>query len=306
MADSAHKVIWYPFTQHRDLSASDITVIDSAHEDCFHTLKPASPIRKKTSKAGKGSGDGPKEPNSLLQSTFDGSASWWTQGLGHANPELALTSAYAAGRYGHIIFAGTIHDPALSLAELLLRSSQNPRLQRVFFSDNGSTGMEVAVKMALRAVTRRYGSNVNGTQSDIGILGLRGSYHGDTMGAMDCSEPSTFNQKVEWYQGRGYWFDFPTVKMVKGAWTVSMPGSMGKDPGDSSRFPCLPAIFDLEARKNSDLASRYQTYIRSSLEKLAVQDGRRFGALIIEPVILGAGGMLFAWVNCSDSVRRTS
>jgi dethiobiotin synthetase/adenosylmethionine--8-amino-7-oxononanoate aminotransferase len=214
--------------------------------------------------------------------------------VGHANPELALTSAYASGRYGHIILAGTIHEPALSLAELLLRSSQNPCLQRVFFSDNGSTGMEVAVKMALRAVARRSGSKITGTQQDIGILGLRGSYHGDTMGAMDCSEPSTFNRKVEWYQGRGYWFDFPTIKMVKGVWTVFITESMGDDPGDSRQFPSLPAIFDLEARKNSDLASRYQAYIRSILEKLVLQDRRKFGALIIEPVILGAGGMLFA------------
>lgn len=185
-AQKAHDRIWYPFTQHQGRSGKDILVIDSAYGDNFDTLTPTT-----TSDEGQ----------STLQPALDGSASWWTQGLGHGNPELSLSAAYAAGRYGHVMFASAVHKPALELADSLIKMHENPRLQKVFYTDNGSTGMEVAVKMALRASCVRYGWDH--TEDDIKILGLMNSYHGDTMGVMDCSEPSTYNKKVEWYQPRG-------------------------------------------------------------------------------------------------------
>ncbi|KAL1998072.1 hypothetical protein VTN02DRAFT_88 [Thermoascus thermophilus] len=279
MARRAHDVIWYPFTQHHGMTSQDITVIDSAHGDHFQTLQPDH---------------GPEGPTGapLLQPTFDGSASWWTQGLGHGNPELSLTAAYAAGRYGHVMFAGAVHEPALSLAELLLRSTGNPRQRRVFYSDNGSTGMEVAVKMGLRAACDRYGWDAGREQ--INILGLKGSYHGDTIGVMDCSEPSTYNQKVEWYRGRGHWFDFPQVKMSRGVWRVEMPPGLKESLGPDLEFPSLQSIFDLDGRQASEAGQRYRAYIQGTLEDLVRRQGRKFGALIMEPVILGAGGMLFA------------
>lgn len=185
-SQKAHDRIWYPFTQHQGRSPKDILVIDSAYGDNFDAL---------TSNATS------KESQSILQPALDGSASWWTQGLGHGNPELALSAAYAAGRYGHVMFAGAVHRPALDLADDLIRMHGNPRLQKVFYTDNGSTGMEVALKMALRASCVRY--EWDHTEDDIKILGLVNSYHGDTMGVMDCSEPSTYNKKVEWYHPRG-------------------------------------------------------------------------------------------------------
>ena len=183
-AQKAHDLIWYPFTQHQGRSPTDLLVIDSAYGDNFDALKPND-----------------SQEASMLQPSLDGSASWWTQGLGHGNPELALSAAYAAGRYGHVMFAGAVHKPALELAENLLRMHNNAKLQKVFYTDNGSTGMEVAVKMALRAACSRY--DWDHTEEDVKILGLMNSYHGDTMGVMDCSEPSTYNKKVEWYQPRG-------------------------------------------------------------------------------------------------------
>jgi dethiobiotin synthetase/adenosylmethionine--8-amino-7-oxononanoate aminotransferase len=185
-AQRAHDRIWYPFTQHQGRSAKDIVVIDSAYGDNFDTVQN-SPL---------GSGQ-----EGILQPALDGSASWWTQGLGHGNPQLALSAAYAAGRYGHVMFATAVHKPALELADTLIKMHANPRLQKVFYTDNGSTGMEVAVKMALRASCVRYGWNHE--EEDVKILGLMGSYHGDTMGVMDCSEPSIYNKKVEWYKPRG-------------------------------------------------------------------------------------------------------
>ncbi|KAL5339761.1 pyridoxal phosphate-dependent transferase [Aspergillus crustosus] len=290
MASRAQKTIWYPFTQHHGMQPKDITPIDSAYDDFFQTYtSPENPTQQGN-----------------LQATFDGSASWWTQGLGHGNPGLALSAAYAAGRYGHVMFPGNIHEPALSLAETLLKTVDNPRLQKVFYTDNGSTGMEVALKMALRATCDRYGWDAS--QEQINILGLKGSYHGDTIGVMDCSEPSTFNQRVEWYRGRGYWFDFPVVKMSQGVWNVEIPAELRGSEllGADQQYPTLDAVFDVERRVDSEVGKRYRKYILETIKRL-VQDGTKFGALIMEPIILGAGGMLFCdplFQRClADTVR---
>ncbi|CBF71161.1 hypothetical protein AN6644.2 [Aspergillus nidulans FGSC A4] len=275
MASRAQKTIWYPFTQHHGMAAKDITPIDSAYDDFFQTYVTAD----RSAQQGR------------LQATFDGSASWWTQGLGHGNPGLALSAAYAAGRYGHVMFPGNIHEPALALAESLLKTVDNPRLQKVFYTDNGSTGMEVALKMGLRAACDRYGWDASKEQ--INILGLKGSYHGDTIGVMDCSEPSTYNQRVEWYRGRGHWFDFPLVKMSQGVWQVEVPATLQASLGGNQQFSSLDAVFDVESRVRSDAGQRYRKYILETIERLVTQEGKKFGALIMEPIILGAGGMLF-------------
>ncbi|KAK2762338.1 hypothetical protein FQN54_001348 [Arachnomyces sp. PD_36] len=293
MSNRARDVIWYPFTQHQGITSKDITVIDSAHGDYFQTYRRPTndtPPNQKESSIQRSLIAGQEDPK-VIQPTFDGSASWWTQGLGHANPTLSLSAAYAAGRYGHVMFAGAIHEPALSLAELLIRSVGNPRLQKVFYSDNGSTGMEVAIKMGLRAACERYGWEAH--EKEVGIIGLQGSYHGDTIGVMDCSEPSTFNQKVEWYRGRGYWFNFPQVKLVEGVWKVDVPDSLKATLGESTQFSNLNQIFDLELRKEKGGGDRYRSYIKSTLEDLVSKQGKRFGAVMLEPILLGAGGMLF-------------
>ena len=109
------------------------------------------------------------------------------------------------------MFAGATHAPALTLAERLLNGMNNPRLTKVFYTDNGSTAVEVGIKMALRASCKRY--DWDGSKEEVGVIGLKGSYHGDTIGAMDASEPCVYNKKVDWYRGRGFWFDYPTVTM---------------------------------------------------------------------------------------------
>ena len=267
MADRAQDLIWYPFTQHQGMQAKDITVIDSAHDDFFQTF-----------------GSGREEASkSALRPTFDGSASWWTQGLGHGNPDLSLSAAYAAGRYGHVMFAGAVHEPALTLADRLLKTLDNPRFTKVFYTDNGSTGMEVAVKMGLRAACVRYGWDA--PPADVHVLGLKGSYHGDTMGVMDCSEPSTFNRKVEWYRGRGFWLDFPQVSMAQGVWQV-------RSEQGTEQFDSLADIFDLQQRLQSDTAAQYRSAIHRTIRE-QTQKGTKFGALLLEPIILGAGGMFF-------------
>ena len=217
----AETIVWHPFRQHG--IPQDIIAIDSAYDDHFQALvtpknDPGPP---------NGLGPARNSPTDILAPLFDGSASWWTQGLGHGNPQLALTAAHAAGRYGHVMFASAIHQPALNVADTLLQTLQNPRLSRVFFTDNGSTGMEVAIKMALRASSARYGWSKDDGKGQLGILGVQGSYHGDTIGVMNSSEPSPFNEKVDWYKPWGHWFEPPTLAVKDGAWRLEMPKSIG-------------------------------------------------------------------------------
>ncbi|PKS08548.1 hypothetical protein jhhlp_004934 [Lomentospora prolificans] len=275
MARDAYQTIWYPFTQHGRLSPDRIMTITSAYGDYFQTVVPKSPDSP------------PEEP--LLQPSFDASASWWTQGLGHANPKLTLAASYAAGRYGHVMFAEAIHEPAIELAKTLLKVLDNPRMSRVFYSDNGSTGMEVAVKMALRATRERYKVD---TKEKLQVIGLKGSYHGDTMGAMDSTEPSVYNEKVEWYDGKGFWFDYPTVLCSDGTWSIQIPDSLVAKPGQTQViFDSLSSIFDIDQRRMSPIYNNYTAYIRDTIEEL-VRQGRKFGALLMEPLVLGAGGMM--------------
>ncbi|KAG9091745.1 hypothetical protein FS749_016316, partial [Ceratobasidium sp. UAMH 11750] len=193
MPRRAESTFWWPFVQHDFIKSPerDITTIDSAHGDSFTVHTPAPPDSK----------------SSLLAPHIDGSASWWTQAFGHAHPKLTLAAANAAGRYGHVIFPLAVHTPALDLAENLVRGPGAGWADRVFYSDDGSTAVEVALKMAVRAVAlRRRQANAaeanlsRAERPELGILGIKGSYHGDTIGAMDACEGGVYNAAVEWHR----------------------------------------------------------------------------------------------------------
>lgn len=292
MPSEAEGVIWHPFRQHS--IPHNIIAIDSAYGDHFQAYNQESDsvlTSSTTSSTGLTPLAAHAPPKPLLTPLFDASASWWTQGLGHGNPDIALTAAHAAGRYGHVMFAHAVHEPALDVSYNLLSTLQNPRLNRVFFTDNGSTGMEVAVKMALRASSLRYGWTKDDETTPVAILGLKGSYHGDTIGVMNCSEPNVYNEKVDWHQPWGHWFDPPSLIMRKGKWELSIPEEMAGSSAPIQTFDSLDSIFNFASRQED--AARYQAHIESALTKLVRDQGKRFGALIMEPLLMGAGGMIF-------------
>lgn len=296
LTSQAEAVVWHPFRQHG--IPQNIIAIDSAYGDHFQAYNAETdPALSSTPSQHTPGGLTPlaalPPAKPLLTPLFDASASWWTQGLGHGNPDLALTAAHAAGRYGHVMFANAIHEPALDISYNLLSTLQNPRLSRVFFTDNGSTGMEVAVKMALRASCARYGWNKEEGNGSVGILGLQGSYHGDTIGVMNCSEPSVFNDKVDWYNPWGHWLEPPSLLMKDGVWELSIPTDVASEPicANPQIFTSLDSVFDFDSRAGD--AERYDAFIKKTLTRLVKEEGRRFGALILEPLLMGAGGMIF-------------
>ncbi|KAK7926760.1 Bifunctional dethiobiotin synthetase/7 8-diamino-pelargonic acid aminotransferase [Apiospora marii] len=294
LASQGHQRIWWPFTQQKLLTPNKITAIDSAHGDFFQTLRLPAQQEKDDYPAKREEPSLSQKQEPLLQASFDGSASWWTQGLGHANSSLTLAAAYASGRYGHVMFAEAIHEPALALAETLLQGmhgrddNNKSRLSRVFYSDDGSTGVESALKMALRAARTRYGWAVD---AKLGVVGLEGAYHGDTIGAMDCADPSAYNEKVEWYEGKGVWFRPPQVICRGGKWRVDVPAEFGGEGETSYGAESLTDVFDFRVREGRGEHLLYEAHVERVLRH-HLDKGRRFGALMMEPVVLGAGGMV--------------
>lgn len=153
--------IWHPFTQHG--LREDIPLIETAKGALLY----------------------PKDCPPLI----DAISSWWVTTHGHGNPQIMAAIAEQAGRLDQIIFAGFTHEPAEQLARGLT-AMMPPSLTRVFFSDSGSTSVEVALKMAL-------GYWKNRGEPRHRIIVMEHSYHGDTIGTMSVGERGVFNRAYE-------------------------------------------------------------------------------------------------------------
>ena len=183
---------------------------------------------------------------------LDGVSSWWVVTHGHCEPRIAAAIARQASILDQLIFAGFTHEPAEQVARGLIdlapRAPAQPELAHVFFSDSGSTAVEVALKMALG-----YWRNI-GQPDRNRILVLEHGYHGDTIGAMSVGERGVYN--AAW---QPLLFDVDTIPY----------------PAPGREADCLQA---LEAACALHPA-----------------------AFIVEPLILGAGGML---IYPADILRK--
>lgn len=121
---------------------------------------------------------------------FDGISSWWVITHGHCHPKIVEAIRSQAGRIDQVIFANFTHDPAEQLSEYLI-SCTPQKLSRVFFSDNGSTSVESALKMALQACEQR------GFSQKKKFVAFSKAYHGDTVGAMSVSGESLFTRPYQ-------------------------------------------------------------------------------------------------------------
>jgi adenosylmethionine-8-amino-7-oxononanoate aminotransferase len=156
------QVIWHPYTA---LRAPDPPLVVVSAQDEFLTLADGRRI-------------------------IDGISSWWTILHGHRHPVLMNALAEAAQSFDHVLFAGVTHRAAVELAELLLASAPWQG-GRVFYSDNGSTAVEVALKMAYQ-----FWCHQREPQRTL-FLGFEHGYHGDTFGAMAASRDPVFFGRFE-------------------------------------------------------------------------------------------------------------
>ena len=201
--------IWHPFTQHG--LGEPIPQVASAKGAVLHLEGGAEMI--------------------------DAISSWWVTTHGHANPRIAAAIADQAARLDQIIFAGWTHEPAETLAAGL-RAIMPDSLTRVFFSDSGSTSVEVALKMAL-------GYWLHRGEDRHRILVMDNGYHGDTIGTMSVGARGAFNRAYQ------------------------------------------PLLFDVTSIPFAATGAE-----QAALDALDAACREGAAAFIVEPLLLGAGGML--------------
>ncbi len=216
MIDEDLQHIWHPCTQMKD-----------------HETLPLIPI-----KSGKGIYLFDFEGNQYI----DAISSWWVNIFGHANPQINQKIKEQLDTLEHVILAGFTHEPAVTLAKRLVNLTAKD-LQKVFFADNGSSAVEVALKMS-------YHYHRNKGEERPLFLSLSNSYHGETLGALSVGD-------VELYK--------ETYK------------------------PLLIACIQTPVPKDQSPESAKEALL--SLSKLLEQRGKEIAALILEPLIQGAGGM---------------
>jgi adenosylmethionine-8-amino-7-oxononanoate aminotransferase len=122
---------------------------------------------------------------------IDGISSWWVNIHGHSHPAIAEAIYKQANELEHVIFAGFTHPPAIQLSKNLL-SILPFNQSKIFFSDNGSTAVEVALKMAIQ-----YYHNQNKPKRK--VIAIEGAYHGDTFGAMSVGDRGLFTAPFSKY-----------------------------------------------------------------------------------------------------------
>jgi len=194
---------------------------------------------------------------------IDAISSWWVNLHGHCHPAIMSAIAEQAAKLDHVLFAGFTHDPAEKLSRAL-RNVLPRGLQHIFFSDDGSTAVEVALKMAVQ-----YWQNI-GRPEKRSIVALDHAYHGDTAGAMSVSADSSFTEPFRDLR-------FP-VHRVHSAYCYRCP--VGKTRANCD-IDCLEKLARLLDEKHAEIA-----------------------AVIVEPLLQGAGGMIVHPVEFLQRVRR--
>ena len=182
------------------------------------------------------------------QAIIDAIGSWWVNIHGHSHPTINAALQKQAEEVEHLIYAGLAHAPAVQLARELSLSTQG-QLPRVFYSDNGSTAVEIALKMAYQ-----YFGNQGQKRTEFVTLG--GGYHGDTFGAMSVGARGIFHETFA-----PLLFDCHQI------------------PKPNCPFDCI---------YNEEQALEATRPVLIALEKLVAKRSKKLCALILEPIIQGA------------------
>jgi len=194
---------------------------------------------------------------------IDGISSWWVNLHGHGHPAIVSAIAAQAAQVDHVLLAGFTHDAIEELRECL-RKILPANLTHIFFSDDGSTAVEVALKMAVQ-----YWQNI-GRAEKKGIVALDHAYHGDTVGAMSVGATSGFTAPFRDLL-------FPVYR-GHSAYCYRCP--VGKTRATCS-IDCLDKLRRLLEEKQGEIA-----------------------AVIVEPLLQGAGGMIVHPAEFLQRVRQ--
>lgn len=181
---------------------------------------------------------------------LDAVSSWWTNLFGHAEPRIAAAIAKQAATLEHVLLAGFTHEPAVALAERLLALAP-PGLARVFYTDNGSAAVEVALKMSFHAHQNL------GQRQRTRFVALTNGYHGETLGALSLGDIPLYRRTY--------------APLLLQPLFAPSPDAFLADPGESAEACAL--------RRAEALAALLESH------------GDSICALIVEPLVQCAGGM---------------
>ena len=239
--------IWHPMTQHKIFT--DMIEVERAQGVYLFT----------------------KDGRKIL----DGISSWWLNTHGHCHPKIVEAVQAQAAKLDQVIFAGFTHEPAEKLAAKLLNMT-GEKLQHVFFSDSGSTAIEIALKMAIG-----YFAQTGNPKRK--IVALEGGYHGDTFGAMSTGERGVFNKIYEPYLFNTAHIPFPENDSAE---TLAKFEEILKG-GDVAALILEPLVQG---------AAGMRIYAPAVLKSLA-DLCKRYGALLIADEVMtgfGRSGSMFA------------
>ena len=194
---------------------------------------------------------------------LDAVSSWWTNLFGHANPRIAAALKDQLDKLEHVIFAGFSHEPGIQLAEELLRVAPKG-FARVFYGDNGSSAIEIALKMSFH-----YWRN-EGRRGKTRFIALTGGYHGETLGALTVTDVPLYRATYAPLLGEPIF--------------VASPDCYEREAGEDWQAHSLRKLADM----------------RAALERHA----HEVSAVIVEPLVQCAGGMRMYHPAYLSGLRR--
>lgn len=189
------RVVWHPYAQHATMP--DPLAVERAHGALLWT----------------------QDGNEYI----DAVSSWWVTGHGHGHPAVARAIADQALKLEQVIFSGCTHEPAVRVAERLLEKVPG-RLSRVFYSDNGSTAVEVAIKALVQRALRLGCKQPR-------VAAFDGAYHGDTFGAMAASARSPFTREFD-----PWLFEVDRLPSPAGPWQAGCEAGQEKERAALAAF----------------------------------------------------------------------
>ncbi|KMQ51013.1 Adenosylmethionine-8-amino-7-oxononanoate aminotransferase [Chitinispirillum alkaliphilum] len=216
--------LWMPFTSHKDFVENPPVIIE------------------------KGKGVYLYDENG--DKYIDGIGSWWVSIFGHNHPEITSAVRNQLDKIEHVLMAGCVSTATLELVEVL-GGLLPPGLKKIFFSDDGSTSVEVAMKIALQY------HQINGSKSRTKFVSLDGGYHGDTLGAASVGSIPRYHGIFHSTFKKQYYADSPYCYRC---------------PAGKEKNTCNAECMD-------------------SLEAILKSHGEEIAACIFEPMVQGAVGM---------------